>query len=398
MPDLDSILQQVIDAGLLPEDNPAPSLSAEESRILRGFDDIVAFVDQEGHLPTVQPGASPFEKVYRRRLEVIRARPDWHPLLADRDNWSLLSADLSQSLGRDSSSDSGPKLSEIIGQLPSEGEGQDSVFTLRHVRPRAEIQRAEDIAGKEPCPDFERFQPLFDQVTKDLATKQREAERFSNERAILEGQFFILRGVLCYVAERSRTFERAGRPNERLRVVFANGTQSRLLSRSLSAELYKPETNGRRVSPRRDAMGPLFAGTDQSQTGSIYVLRSLSQHPYIQEYRHALFKIGFTTETIAKRIAGAETDPTYLLAPVEVALEAKLYHVKASAMEKMLHTFFQDARADVKIKDRFGTPVQPREWFHVTLDSIEKAIALIRDEQLHLHRYNIQTAQIEPVG
>ena len=392
MSDLDSILDQVIADGLVPEAKPAPTLTAEESRIVRGFIEIADFVEREGRLPIVQPGASTFEKMYRTRLEVIQAHPEWHPLVADKDPRGLVTADLSETLPPSSA----PRLSEIIGQVPDSDAAQDSIFNLRHVRSREEIAAAEEIAGKEACPDFEKFKPLFDQVVKDLESGSRESERFSNEREIMEGQFFILKGVMCYVAERSQTFEQAGRPNERLRVVFANGTQSRLLSRSLAAELYKPEAKGRRISPRRDNLGPLFEGSEQSQTGSIYVLRSLSDDPYIQLHKHSLFKIGFTTGSIAKRIAAAETDPTYLLAPVEVALEAELHNVKPSAMEKLLHTFFQDARADVEIKDRFGTPVQPREWFHVTLDSIEKAIGLIRDGELHKHRYSIETAQIEP--
>ena len=394
MTDLDAILKQVIDEKRVPEEKVAPALSAEESRLVRGFAEITAFVEREGRIPVNKAGASPFEKIYRTRLEVIQAHPQWHPLLGGKDARGLLTADLSAALPPIAKTD----MAELIGQVAEKDGADDSIFTLRHVRTRDQIQRAEEIAGKELCPDFDTFKPLFDQVVKDLEDGNRESERFTNEREIREGQFFILKGVLCYVADRSQTFEQAGRPNERLRLIFANGTQSRLLSRSLAAELYKPEAKGRRISPRRDHLGPLFEGAEQSQTGSIYVLRSLSNDPYMQLHRHSLFKIGVTTGSVARRISRAETDPTYLLAPVEVALEAELHNVRPSAMEKLLHTFFQAARADVEIKDRFGTPVQPREWFHLTLDSIEKAIGLIRDETLHQHHYNIKTARIEALS
>ena len=64
--------------------------------------------------------------------------------------------------------------------------------------------------------------------------------------------------------------------------------------RSLQKALYKDEA-GRRIS-EPDA-GPLFNSEPEEgdiESGTIYVLRSRSSHPYIVEHRELIHKIGVT--------------------------------------------------------------------------------------------------------
>jgi hypothetical protein len=71
---------------------------------------------------------------------------------------------------------------------------------------------------------------------------------------------------------------RNGKKNARLRLIFDNGTEGNLL-RSLATELYK-DPNGRRITSTN--MGPLFEDRPQegeTQTGMIYVVKSLSNDP-----------------------------------------------------------------------------------------------------------------------
>ena len=48
-------------------------------------------------------------------------------------------------------------------------------------------------------------------------------------------------------------------------------------------------------------------------------------------------------------------------------------------LERLLHRFFDPARVDIEIVDRFGTPVRPREWFYVTPDHLSEVVRRIQD-------------------
>ena len=66
-----------------------------------------------------------------------------------------------------------------------------------------------------------------------------------------------------------------------------------------------------------DDNGPLFSEEEQERdlaTGYVYVLRSKSEHPFVNEHRSVLHKIGVTGGDVKSRVAGARKDPTYLLA------------------------------------------------------------------------------------
>jgi hypothetical protein len=82
---------------------------------------------------------------------------------------------------------------------------------LRHVRTSADKRAAEEIANREPCPNFEKFTSLFAEVQRDLDTGVRITRPFVRDAGFLkaditEGQFFILGGQIAYVAEVGETF------------------------------------------------------------------------------------------------------------------------------------------------------------------------------------------------
>ena len=106
------------------------------------------------------------------------------------------------------------------------------------------------------------------------------------------------------------------------------------------------------------------------------MLRSLSKQADIADKREILHKIGVTGGDVQKRIANAVNDPTFLLAEVEIVAEFKLFDINRAKVENLLHRFFSAARLELKISDRFGKPVQPREWFLVPLPAIKEAIDL----------------------
>ena len=185
---------------------------------------------------------------------------------------------------------------------------------------------------------------------------------------------------MAYVAEVGETIKAPnGESDARLRVIYANGTESNLLRRSLQRALYKDDT-GRRLSD--PDIGPLFGDApepDDIASGTIYVLRSLSKDPYVAKHRELIHKIGVTGGKVETRIAGASKDATYLLADVEVIATYKLHNINRTKLENIFHRLFGAAQLDLTIEDRFGNPVKPREWFLVPLQVIDEAVNRIRD-------------------
>ncbi|MFV0278081.1 MAG: GIY-YIG nuclease family protein, partial [Parahaliea sp.] len=209
------------------------------------------------------------------------------------------------------------------------------------------------------------------------------------------GHWFILDGQTAYVAEEGEEFDSPqGKRDARLRVIFSNGTESNLLRLSLARALYKDETARRITDPD---LGPLFSDSLEEgdlESGTIYVLRSLSDNPYVAEHRDVIHKIGVTGGKVETRIANAEHDSTYLLAKVEVVASYKLAGINRTRMENLFHRLFAPARLNITINDRFGHPVQPEEWFLVPLFVIDEAVARIKDGSITGYVYDPKAAKL----
>jgi hypothetical protein len=289
----------------------------------------------------------------------------------------------------------------LLAELGASADPSDrgDITVLRHVRPHAQRQAAEEVADRAPCEDFDKFQPLFERAERELNGGVRKAIPFKGEASVEQGNFFIVGGQFAYVAEKGEEFQTSsGQPDARLRLIYGNGTESNLLMRSLQKALTQ-DGNGRRLS-EPDAgplFGPLFGDTaepDDIETGTIYVLRSLSTHPFVAEHRMLIHKIGVTGGKVATRIANAENDATYLLAPVEIVAEYKLHNLSRTRLENIFHRLFGAVQLDLTIEDRFGKPVKPREWFVVPLHVINEAVERIRDGSITALVYDVQTARL----
>ena len=288
---------------------------------------------------------------------------------------------------------------ELLAELEGAA-GSPDITKLRHVRTSAEKREAEEIASREKCLDFETFKPLFQQVQSDLESGLRTTRRFVKDAGFLKadiqtGQFFILGGQTAYVAEVGEPIKAPnGETDARLRVIYSNGTESDLLLRSLQRALYKDEA-GRRIT--EPSAGPLFedqTGDGDHASGTIYVLRSKSDHPLVAVNREILHKIGVTGGSVERRIANARLDPTFLMADVEIVATYELYNVNRAKLETLIHKVFGAAQLDIEIKDRFGQPVIPREWFLVPLFVVDEAIEKIRDGTITGYTYKPKMAQL----
>lgn len=387
--DLD-LLRNELDSFARPRAKRA-SLTAREERIVAGFEDILRFVEQYGRRPQHGEERDIFERLYAVRLDRLRSSEECRDLLADMDADGLLEAPDQPAALTTGEVDEDELLAELGG-----GRKGDDIRHLRHVQTRAEKKAAEDVANREKCPDFEKFEPLLKQVAIDVASGARETRKFELKSEIQQGRFFIVGGQIAYVAEVGDTFiTDHGRSDARLRVIFDNGTQSYMLMRSLQRSLNADGDAGRRVI-EADA-GPLFSGEHEEgdqASGTIYVLRSRSDHPTVTKHREVLHKIGVTNGKVEQRIAGARLQSTYLLADVEIVATYELFNVNAHKLEKLLHRFFADVSMDIEIADRFGNPVRPREWFLVPLHVIDRVVELIRERTITAHRYDAETASV----
>ncbi|WP_260011921.1 GIY-YIG nuclease family protein [Sulfitobacter sp. W074] len=273
------------------------------------------------------------------------------------------------------------------------------ITELKHVRSTAEKKAAEDIANRDRREDFDTFKPLFEQVQNELNSGLRETRPFEMKAEIEKGRFFIVSGQKAYVAEKGETtINDQGRTDVRLRVIFDNGTESSMLMRSLQRALNKDDA-GRRIT--EPTAGPLFS--DQTidgdeASGTIYVLRSKSDHPLVTENRELVHKIGVTNMSVEKRIAGAHLQPTFLMANVEIVATYELYNINRTKLENLVHRIFEPARLEIEIMDRFGRPVVPREWFLVPLFVINEAVEKIKDGSISGYCYDPDSAMFLQQG
>lgn len=366
-----------------------------EERIIAGFEEIQRFTAAHGRAPQHGEERDIFERLYAVRLDRLRAQEDCRTLLAPLDHEGLLEGATS------ASGDAADDISddELLAQLGVDATATDDITELRHVRSAADKRAAEEIANRERCEDFDRFKPLFAQAQADIENGIRQTRPFELKAEIRPGSWFIVGGQKAYVAEAGETFTNAqGKSDARLRVIFDNGTESNLLMRSLQRALNKDEAGRRITDP---VAGPLFSGSqadDDQASGTIYVLRSKSDNPVVAANRDLVHKIGVTNMDVAQRIAGARLQPTYLMADVEVVATYKLYNLGRTKLENLIHRIFEPARLDIEIKDRFGNPVIPREWFLVPLFVIDDAVEKIKDGTITSYVYDPNSARLVERG
>lgn len=383
---------ELLDAlGVAVEKKRKATRTPREERIIAGFEEILKFVEERGRAPRHGEDRDIFERLYAVRLDRLSELSECHALLGDIDKHGLLdSAPMGFAEEPEEFDDE-----QLLAELGVEASVEGDVTKLKHVKPRAEIKAAERIAKRIPCRDFHKFEPLFDQVRKDLDLGLRETRPFEKDAKTRRGEFFIVNGQIAYVAEAGEEFKTDyGERDRRLRVIFDNGTESDLLMRSLQKALFDDEAGRRITDP---SAGPLFgaeADIDDTESGTIYVLRSKADHPVIAANREIIHKIGVTGGDIKKRIANAPVEATYLLAEVEVVATYKLFNINRSRLENLLHRFFASARLDLEIEDRFGRPVKPREWFLVPLGVIDEVVEKLRDQSIADYRYDPKSASL----
>lgn len=386
--DDDALLAEL---GVDVEVKKAVSRTPREERIIAGFEEIQRFTEEHGRAPQHGEDKDVFERLYAVRLDRIRELQECSELVSDLDHQGLLEGAVQVLPAETEDLDDDALLAELGIEVEAL-----SITELKHVRSTAEKKAAENIANREKCENFDTFNPLFENVQKELDSGLRETRKFELKAEIEPGRFFIVGGQKAFVAEMGETtLTDQGRTDARLRVIFDNGTESNMLMRSLQRALNADGDAGRRIT--EPSAGPLFS--DQTidgdeASGTIYVLRSKSDHPLVAENRELVHKIGVTNMSVEKRIAGAQLQPTFLMASVEIVATYELYNINRTKLENLIHRIFEPARLEIEIMDRFGRPVVPREWFLVPLFLIEEVVERIKDGTIKGCRYDPKAAKL----
>lgn len=259
-----------------------------------------------------------------------------------------------------------PLLSEI-----EDGTDLDLFNIPNYMRERLNARKEAEYVGKrKPCEDFEKFEPLFKDIHVGLKSGKYRLVKFSVTN-LKVGNYFVEDGVIGYLAAfDDEGINKHGDRDGRTRVIYENGTESdikyKTITKNLSVTGYSIQDCSDVTTEELDKS--LQVNNDDVESGTIYVLRSKSKRPEIADIRN-LYKIGFTVTSIESRIANAKNEPTYLCADVEVVASWRVYNVKTSTLEALIHKLFSSVQLQVTIDGQ-----RPKEWFVVPLNIIEQAI------------------------
>ncbi len=386
-------LEKIFDDPLLADVTAPRKRTTSSDRLIAGFQEVLAFYEANGRLPEDTPEeASLFHKwvgVLKSEKKIERCRPfddlgilpkpvqtveepqpEYHRELTEEEQLKTILND--------------PLLADIEV-------GNDlGLFDIpEYMRQRLEARKEADYVGKRrPCEDFDKYAEGFKEIQQGLKSGKYRLVKFS-EPNLKVGRYFVEQGIIGYLAAfEQEAKNNLGRVDGRTRVIYENGSEAdikfRTITKNLSVDGYSIMDCSEMSS---EEFEKCFTITDKDvESGTIYVLRSKSTRPEIAALKD-LYKIGFTVTSVESRIANAKSEPTYLCADVEIVATWKVYNVKSSTFEALIHKLFASVQLQVTVDGR-----RPQEWFMVPFRVIEEAVnAIISGKSIE---YNPQLHQI----
>lgn len=368
------------------ESTNKPIIKEEDQRLIDSFQEISDFHEKNGRPPTSK-GIT--EYILFSRLESIKKTPSKVKTLLPYDFYNLLDKNNSKSI----------EPLEIIKDDPfnilDDSEEDLSIYEMKNVQKSNRI-RPEYMSRRKICQNFSDYEAIFDNIHSDLEKRKRKLIRF-DPNTLEEGNFYVLNGVVLLVKtlnidQTSVKFNSGvrARVDGRTKCIFDNGTESDMLFRSLVKAL---QIDGFGVSELIFDGDNSLISEDDEEHGFIYILKSRSLVQSIKTISD-LYKIGYSTSDVTKRIRNAKNEPTYLMADVELISAFRCYNMNTATLESKLHAFFNDVRMDIEIMDLAGKTHKPREWFQVPLIVIEEAVSLIVDDKIENYYFDSKLNQI----
>lgn len=352
-----------------------------DDRLTASFNQITDFVQENDRLPDIN-SEDMQEASLAARLNSIRSNKDKIEALKSVDSLGLLEF---------------PKAPESVDDLFEKDEFGlfsnvgDDILQVKKVlsRPRPVKERAE----RKRVENFDEFKPGFEEQQKLLREGKLKLQRYVSVEQLHLGRYYVQAGQMLRIIDATEKKRVYDRNKERFRVIYENGTESNMYRRSLSMRLY--EDGYAVVGIEEDSVYKKLTDDDEIK-GYIYVLRSISDDPQIQNVKD-LHKIGFSTTPVIDRIKNAEKDPTYLMAGVNVVDSYLLTgDFNPQKVEHFLHRIFSDAKVDLKIIDKNGREYTPSEWYSVPLIAIEQAVNMLQNGDIVDYHYDKDLQQIVP--
>ena len=291
------------------------------------------------------------------------------------------------------------ELEEIFDDpLLKMSEDEESLFDIpQDMRRVIAKKKADYVAQHILCENFEDYKPLFDKVHQDLKQGRRSLVRINKTATLVAGRFYYVSGQMLLLEQigelrRSSNFL----PDARTRCIYENGTESDILLQTLRKSVVG---DGYAISELQEETDSQFfsnndIAADDNITGYIYVLSSLSDVPDVKSEKN-LYKIGFTTNSVEQRIANAENEPTYLMAPVKIVATYKVVNLNSQKFEDLVHQLLKAVQYQVVVYDENGIAHQPQEWFIVPLPVVDVIIRKIMDGSIVGYTYNPQMECLE---
>jgi hypothetical protein len=357
-------------------------------RLISGFQQITDFVEAHGCAPSAKGDLN--ERRLFNQLQGILRDPVKRERCRPYDSCGLLAeaapaVESTPSLVKEESTEykavprtEEEELVDILNDplfADTAGEESAGLFDIpEYMQKRLDERREADfVAQRVRCEDFARFEPGFKEVQAGLKSGRYRLIKF-REAHIAQGRYFVEDGILVYLAAMDRVVRnRHGRNDTRTRCIYENGVESGIYLQTLCRNLYTTGYTVQDVSEvDEDFLKKHFTVQDKDvESGLIYVLRSKSTDPEIAALKD-LYKIGFTTTPLVMRLAGAAKEPTYLCAEVETVATWRVYNVKSSTFEALIHKLFDCVQLQVLVDGR-----RPKEWFVVPYNIIEQAVYAI---------------------
>lgn len=150
--------------------------------------------------------------------------------------------------------------------------------------------KADYVAQRKLCEDFELFRDLFVQVHQDLKNGRRSLARLSKTANIEVGNFFIVSGQMLMLEsmEQLRWMPNLRKMDGRTRCIYENGTESDILLQTLRKNVM---ADGYVVTETEAEIESKFFKQhdvieEDKVTGYVYVLQSLSHDATISEQKN----------------------------------------------------------------------------------------------------------------
>ena len=275
-----------------------------------------------------------------------------------------------------------------------------SLFDVPENLKKSTKDQPDYVAQRVPCNNFLDYEPGFKQVHQELKSGKRSIMQLENAQSLKADSYYITSGVLLYLEHIDELVERkkSKKKDARTRCIYENGTESDIYLDTLRKSI---TTDGYVVTESIDTNASFFDSKfkvtpDDVQDGWIYVLSSLSENPEIKNQKN-LYKIGFSTTTVEKRIANAENDPTYLMDKVKIVERWKTYNMNTQKFENLIHQFFSAVQFNFIVKDKEGKKFKTLEWYIVPISIIETVINRFIDKSIINYRYNPSLESLEQI-